>query len=198
MIKVFYSGYGDHYSSKLNHWLPSAKLDGTQIRHQGFFVLREEDEVRFNIIGEAEIARIIYEEGNAPTYEGGNAPIPYEVLAITNILGEFSPIKINKCSQNFIDADTGNALKIISIDIETAQEDNSNALKIDLTNQNKSEMLTAVNQASMMFWSNAKRSDKDTWTTNQVVIDWLMKEHKFSVNIAKAAATIVRPEWAKK
>jgi hypothetical protein len=65
-------------------------------------------------------------------------------------------------------------------------------------NQNKSDVLTAVNQASMRFWSRADRNDQDTWTTNQVVINWLMKEHKFSEHIAKAAATIVRPEWAKK
>jgi len=43
------------------------------LRHQELFVLREKDEVRFNIIGEVKIEKIIFE--NAPMYIGGNIPI---------------------------------------------------------------------------------------------------------------------------
>ena len=41
----------------------------------------------------------------------------------------------------------------------------------EMANKNKSEMLTAVNQASMKFWNNADKNVPDTWTTNQTVIN---------------------------
>ena len=97
-------------------------------------------------------------------------------------------IEINSEERHYKTA-WGNKLSIL--DSQTYQ-------KNEQSNLNHSSMLTAVNQASMKFWNNADRNDQDTWSTNQDVIDWLMEKHKFSQNIAKAAATIVRPEWAKK
>lgn len=61
--------------------------------------------------------------------------------------------------------------------------------------QNKSDRLVKLNQASTKFWSNADRNDRTTHPDNQRVADWLVKEG-FSQTLADKAATIIRPEWA--
>jgi hypothetical protein len=172
MIKVFYDGWGVVYDIKEDRrkGFPMASSDG-------FFCLMPDNERRLNLIGDGEI--------------GVLAVIPDDnfCFLLTDEKGNLSPIKINKETDIHKHPTNGNALRLIFDDAPPVEPP---------VNQNKSEMLTAVNQASLKFWGNADKNDPDTWEKNQTVIDWLTKERGFSENTAKVAATIIRPEWAKK
>ena len=62
-------------------------------------------------------------------------------------------------------------------------------------NQNKSDALAALNQASLIFWSKVDPNDPATHPENSQVSEWLMKKG-FSSSLASKGATIIRPEWA--
>lgn len=79
--------------------------------------------------------------------------------------------------------------------IETAPTNNRTPNQDPPPNQNKSEKLTILNQASLLFWSNADKNDKDTWPDTKEIISWLQKKG-FKETSAERAASIIRPEWA--
>lgn len=62
-------------------------------------------------------------------------------------------------------------------------------------NDNRSNKLALMNQASQLFWANADCSDRGTHPDNARVAAWLVQQG-FSPTLADKAATIIRPEWA--
>lgn len=61
----------------------------------------------------------------------------------------------------------------------------------------RSEKLSFLLQASDRFWANAKLGEGDTHPRQEAVQVWL-EERGFSPSLADKAATIIRPDWAKK
>jgi hypothetical protein len=64
----------------------------------------------------------------------------------------------------------------------------------EYTNKN----LDALVAAAQKFWSNGDSSKKSRTPKNPEVWQWLVKEYELTENIAKAVATIIRPEGAPK
>lgn len=65
----------------------------------------------------------------------------------------------------------------------------------DPLNQNKSDLLATLNQASLIFWSKVNAKDKSSHPKNDDVTYWLI-ERGFSKTLADKGATIIRPKWA--
>jgi hypothetical protein len=61
--------------------------------------------------------------------------------------------------------------------------------------EHESSDLKIVRQAARRFWANADRNDKTTHPTNAQVEAWLVR-NELSQRLAKASATIIRPDWA--
>lgn len=86
-----------------------------------------------------------------------------------------------------------NVFKVVEPELSTEKGQNNSVLSI--SNQNYSNPLKYLIEASDKFWSNADRDEKTTWTKNETVEEWLTKKG-VSPRLAKAGATIIRPHWA--
>lgn len=62
-------------------------------------------------------------------------------------------------------------------------------------NEHRSNELQFLIQASDKLWANADRNDRTTHPKNSIVEVWLL-ERGFTERLAKAGASIIRPEWA--
>ncbi|MBV6446556.1 hypothetical protein [Nitrosomonas sp.] len=67
--------------------------------------------------------------------------------------------------------------------------------QVNTANQNKSNMLATLNQASNKFWANVDKNDPGTYPRKVAIVAWLEK-NGFSQTLAEKGATIIRPEWA--
>jgi hypothetical protein len=59
-----------------------------------------------------------------------------------------------------------------------------------------SDRLQTLLKASEKFWRNADHKEKDTHPKNSDVEAWLFEHGFSSERLAKAGASIIRPEWA--
>jgi len=63
---------------------------------------------------------------------------------------------------------------------------------------NQSDKLRYLNQASRLFWgNNVDRDDKTTYPKTKEIEQWFREKEGFGEGLAKKAATIIRPTWAK-
>jgi hypothetical protein len=69
--------------------------------------------------------------------------------------------------------------------------------------QHESDGLKFMIQASRRFWSGTDKNNRKEHPTNQIVIDWLLEKRGFdekpvfTLALAKKAASIIRPHWAR-